>query len=714
MRCRARNREDADYEGSSSGEDSDIFANRSETEDGGGSSAAPVAQPPVASGGVAQTSSAQQPTVEEDVGMAFTGLFDGANDLTDLPAQEGGYDGTSGRWIWHQSHPPFAGFPDPPQYHQPEGHRFRSQSYARPPPLSPYEMYRDRRNVSGPAGKKVHFDDLRTRQGGTGITYLEKSAELRQSQPQRPASRVRERWPSNGLQNASTQSYDPQRIHTSLRETNGRDAEETQTRHQTGNPSYHNDPLPARSYGDDSGQHIHSKATTAFYQDRPRHRYQPPQAGQANNNSQHTDRSQPFTSTQQDTRTASHHLSSEAHFHDNSTPSLPRQNSAYSTQDNPPRESAWADTRRASRGDHNSHISCSEYPRIPEPNHECLDQHAAAPYPYMPAYPYPYPTQLPHGYYYPQTQPVGYWPSSYPYPYVPGHAQVPPGRQTAIRIHEPNSFPPGFEEHISPTNVEQDMDSRPGSYGGLDQDTAGQGQSNVSADWNKNSNGEGGGTPNWGHGPSNDANNEALNNDSGHEGGNPDQNTGEGENANGFGDQENVYQENQNDDPNTGDGDQNDDSWGDNNANAGADGADWNGNGDNANQDSDNWNTIVADNAASGGVEGWEAGTGEAEALASACRDLYGPHGPYYALQATRIGDLRPDAEEEPRYDVPKALALERRSTKQVQPGPGYRYYKKRIVPEYIDTLDNPYARFVFKYRTKGSSGTVNEVNHIC
>ena len=69
-------------------------------------------------------------------------------------------------------------------------------------------------------------------------------------------------------------------------------------------------------------------------------------------------------------------------------------------------------------------------------------------------------------------------------------------------------------------------------------------------------------------------------------------------------------------------------------------------------------------------------------------------------------GEPAPVEPEEPaKYDVPQRVVDELEgSTKQVQPGPGYRYYKRRLVPEYIDTLQEPYARFVFLYRTKGMS----------
>jgi hypothetical protein len=82
-------------------------------------------------------------------------------------------------------------------------------------------------------------------------------------------------------------------------------------------------------------------------------------------------------------------------------------------------------------------------------------------------------------------------------------------------------------------------------------------------------------------------------------------------------------------------------------------------------------------------------------------RVLYGPHGPYYGAKSLARQGPPPDAEEEPRYDVPQAIAQSRGVTKQVQPGPGYLYVKKRCAPCYIDSLDEPYAKFVFKYRTR-------------
>lgn len=80
-------------------------------------------------------------------------------------------------------------------------------------------------------------------------------------------------------------------------------------------------------------------------------------------------------------------------------------------------------------------------------------------------------------------------------------------------------------------------------------------------------------------------------------------------------------------------------------------------------------------------------------------RSLYGPYGPYYSSKAV-FGGPPPDAAEEPRYDVPEALAQAKGVSKQVQPGPGYLYVKKRCAPTYIDSIAEPYAKFVFKYRT--------------
>lgn len=80
----------------------------------------------------------------------------------------------------------------------------------------------------------------------------------------------------------------------------------------------------------------------------------------------------------------------------------------------------------------------------------------------------------------------------------------------------------------------------------------------------------------------------------------------------------------------------------------------------------------------------------------------YGPYGPYQAAKFHRDASVPAIAEEEPRYDVPQAVAQAKGVTKQVQPGRGYIYNKKSVRPaKYLDTVQDPYARFIFKYRPK-------------
>ena len=131
----------------------------------------------------------------------------------------------------------------------------------------------------------------------------------------------------------------------------------------------------------------------------------------------------------------------------------------------------------------------------------------------------------------------------------------------------------------------------------------------------------------------------------------------------------------------------------------------------NTNNDANDWgnNTPTAQPAVGDtwGAQDTGGGSGGVAAAASGQRPLYGPHGAYYDVKPS--GNVECDAPEEPRYDVPQSVAAKIGSTKQVQPGKGYLYVKKRCVPEYIDPLEEPYARFVFRYRTKGQLR--NELN---
>src|SRR2546430_13519520 len=46
------------------------------------------------------------------------------------------------------------------------------------------------------------------------------------------------------------------------------------------------------------------------------------------------------------------------------------------------------------------------------------------------------------------------------------------------------------------------------------------------------------------------------------------------------------------------------------------------------------------------------------------------------------------EAEEEPPFDVPEMIAVDRGTTHQVQPGKGYLYVHKRASPEYLDAIE--------------------------
>ena len=52
---------------------------------------------------------------------------------------------------------------------------------------------------------------------------------------------------------------------------------------------------------------------------------------------------------------------------------------------------------------------------------------------------------------------------------------------------------------------------------------------------------------------------------------------------------------------------------------------------------------------------------------------------------------------------MPEIVAAEKGTTRQVQPGKGYLYTHKRASPEYIDSIEEPYVRFVFNIERKVS-----------
>ncbi|KAL1960740.1 hypothetical protein VTO42DRAFT_6570 [Malbranchea cinnamomea] len=60
-----------------------------------------------------------------------------------------------------------------------------------------------------------------------------------------------------------------------------------------------------------------------------------------------------------------------------------------------------------------------------------------------------------------------------------------------------------------------------------------------------------------------------------------------------------------------------------------------------------------------------------------------------------------PVPDEPPLYTVPEPIARERSLTHQVQVGSPLPYVHRVRTPQYLDTIEDPYAKFVFKYRRK-------------
>ena len=129
----------------------------------------------------------------------------------------------------------------------------------------------------------------------------------------------------------------------------------------------------------------------------------------------------------------------------------------------------------------------------------------------------------------------------------------------------------------------------------------------------------------------------------------------------------------------------------------------------NNNQTPGNWDSSD-NNQPQQAQDSWNDNVQSAPAIATGLRStrpLYGPYGAYYSSHARArhtTDGLSPaaEAEEEPPFDVPESVVADRGTTHQVQPGRGYMYVHKRASPEYVDGIEEPYARFVFKYRTKG------------
>ena len=96
------------------------------------------------------------------------------------------------------------------------------------------------------------------------------------------------------------------------------------------------------------------------------------------------------------------------------------------------------------------------------------------------------------------------------------------------------------------------------------------------------------------------------------------------------------------------------------------------------------------------------APTANSLASANPTRPLFGPHGVYYSPVPLPSVSLDFGSEEEAKYDLPQDFVDEFAHTKQVQCGRGWPYVLPAFTPQYLDAIQEPYARFTFQYRTRG------------
>ena len=641
LRCRAADPEEAKYEGSSSGEDDDVFGEhpvRDEFEEVKASetkteSKTTAEKAPPATGA---------PAEEDEVGGLF-GLFggDGANDRYGPPGQNGHDAAVSRQWVWHQQEPPPVLCTN-----QREPHHSSTQAPSRPPP----HYNEDQQGLSGPP-KHVRFDygaenEPRGRRPSvqTPGRPSEWADEQRDRSPSRERMRSNDRRPFDPSRRPSGPPYDSQQMYHKP------NSSQWNRRERPDDSRYYDEPERRWGYGDGSStgkqewnRSDRSNANVASPQHSPQqqqHRYQLPP------------RRHPYAPEPQ-------YLPREPLPHINQPTYLPQYSQPYPVEPFVP------------------YVPPTRPPLQIHPGYH-VPLHPAPTQPYMPAF---HPS-----YWSPNYHPV--LPQPYAQPHYPQyHASHGQGRYHDV------------EEQISPKNTTYDA---PGMNNDL------QGPSDHWASDNAQTgegNGPGSGPQN---GESNDNTENSWDNDNGGQNGANDTKqdddwANDGKNANDQNNEDDQNGENNND-------------WGNDNSGNGSNDVNsgWDNNNNNANANNNTWDD-AANNTGSGATWGNENTNNSAPhqepdvhkvtpamSAANAPRDLYGPHGPYYSFRALRLDEPRPVAEEEPRYDVPEPLAAARGSTKQVQPGPGYRYYKKRIIPEYIDSFDNPYARFVFKYRTKG------------
>lgn len=128
-------------------------------------------------------------------------------------------------------------------------------------------------------------------------------------------------------------------------------------------------------------------------------------------------------------------------------------------------------------------------------------------------------------------------------------------------------------------------------------------------------------------------------------------------------------------------------------------GANWDSSGPSNGQtavENGNWNNV--DNPEDSGYQSNFAAASKSQSINRSRRPLRGPKGVWYG--PSHAG--QPEAEDEPAYDVPEEIANNIESKYQVRAGKGYMYSHSTRRPLYLDTLDDPYAVFTFKYLDRG------------
>lgn len=630
--------------------------------------------------------------IEEEIGGFFGmagGLFDGPSDSKEPPRHNGVNDG--GQWVWHQRQPPLELHINSAQ-RLPSEQRFRSPSYDYAAGYPDDWQDQNGRNTSDQPPKRVHWD------WGSNVGSSQQSANEQSTKGYRNHGRPSTQRPLPGR----SSSYD--RVRSSDRRFSGPryesqriDPRERRPSNTTYNDDKYRDEPPGQwGYGNGSAKRNNSGDQS---------QREAPQRTQRSQNGWDDHPEQGWRQGSGNTNRGN--------------TNAPRQASQSSRSNNPPPSTSFQPPKD---------YLPNPLPNINQPWLPHPLQHAPVPDYHMPGPPqphFPWPMPMPVHPGLPHIPPRGIpsWPlycppHMQPIPYIvgpPGSGSLPP----------PMFVPARFEEDISPKNTSYNQSGQdPGQNASQNAQAGKPGNTtdgnNNSGDWGAQGNGAdstNNNDQNWSSGNQNVGNDNDWNNtsNSNQNGANNDGWNNNSNDNNNVNSQDNNWEQG-NDNGNA--GNSNNDDWVNNNDNNNNDNAandDWgntNSNSNNNNNNSgDSWgknNNSAAQANTSG--DNWIADGADNKAAQPAqesilekdiARNLYGPHGPYYSLRAINLDDPKPDAEEEPRFDVPKSIAAGRSSTKQVQPGPGYRYYKKSITPEYIDTLDNPYARFVFKYRTR-------------